>query len=177
MEKIGIDLSLNCSAFVIGDRYIVFGRKISQKWLKRMPCVEYVELGELPKDELNRLRTMRDNANVIISYLDLSGKANLEGYSYMASGNSLLDIVAFSSFVRVGLIDMGLDIDLVAPTSLKKFVGKGNYKKRDMLLKWLEKGSGRLHEEMSEYREELMEMKNPPKPLEDLVDAWFLSKI
>jgi len=60
----------------------------------------------------------------------------IEGLSFMAKGNAILQLAGLHFFLRINLYKrFDLKYEIIAPTSLKKFVtGKGNSKKELMLL-------------------------------------------
>ena len=127
-------------------------------------------------------------------------KVYIEGYSYSSVNGPIIDLVSFGSILRYCLLYNGFtDLNIMAPQELKKMAaslaynssktkskkityfdneGKaaGKFDKTDMLKcllkidnnndKWL----FRLHD----FKEQLLNMKSVPKPLEDVNDAKLM---
>jgi len=66
-------------------------------------------------------------------------------------------------------------LDVIAPTSIKKFVGKGNMKKEGMWEHFLSNDSLNDSPFWNFCKTiEAFEFKKLPKPVDDLVDAYYL---
>lgn len=64
---------------------------------------------------------------------------SLEGFSFGSSGNSFIDMIKFNQTLRLGIVEMcGFDnFHVYSPATIKKFVGKGNFNKNDMMEHYL----------------------------------------
>jgi hypothetical protein len=105
----------------------------------------------------------------------------LEGFSYGSKGNSFIDIIQYNSFLRKDLLTLwGKDkISVFQPSHVKKTAGKGNANKHYMIKafqenvladKQLEKTKLWKYVQGKDYSEKI------PKPLDDLIDAYFIVK-
>lgn len=103
-----------------------------------------------------------------------------EGASYGTSRfgtNSLLDLQAASSILKYKLIETFdvEDLDVIAPTAIKKFAGKGNMNKQQMWNAFIDDESfqsSEFHSFCQRFRDE----KKLVKPIDDLIDAAFILK-
>jgi hypothetical protein len=105
----------------------------------------------------------------------------LEGFSYGSKGNSFIDIIQYNTFLRKALIDKYSieNLSVYQPSHVKKLAGKGNANKHYMaeafqndvlndkslrstkLWKWCQG---------KDFRTKI------PKPIDDIVDAYFILK-
>ena len=70
------------------------------------------------------------------------------------------------------------DLMTVAPTTIKKFAGKGNMNKSQLFEVFFNNGIGDENLEKSPFYEWIKSQdfgKKIPKPIDDLVDAFFLA--
>jgi hypothetical protein len=110
----------------------------------------------------------------------------------------LIDLVTFGTLLRDTLLKHGIDIAVIAPTSMKlraamltyppiqkgkkteyrnkAGVSGGGFSKHDMLIALLETPNyeSDWQEMLRSYEEELSSLKNIPKPIEDLNDAVWM---
>jgi len=124
----------------------------------------------------------------------------IEGYSYSSASGPLIDLVTFGTILKTSLIRAGAaNIIIVPPQELKNKAaslvypaikkGKttmyrngaglagGSFKKPDMMLCLLEDPKLVTDEwilRLKEYEDDLVALKNVPKPIEDLNDAKLL---
>jgi hypothetical protein len=103
----------------------------------------------------------------------------MEGFSYGSKGNSFIDIIQYNSFLRKDLVTLyGKDkISVFQPSNVKKTAGKGNGNKHFMIKAFQDNV---LDDDLliktelwnwvrgKDYSERI------PKPLDDLVDAYFI---
>ena len=71
----------------------------------------------------------------------------IEGPSFASQGNSGAYRAGLSYFVRCKLTDLSVPYHVVAPTSLKKFVVKGNAQKNVMLLEVFDRWKVKFHDD------------------------------
>lgn len=107
----------------------------------------------------------------------------MEGISFGSTGNSLIDISMATGIVRKSLVEkISNDVDrffIFSPSSIKKFAGKGNFKKIQMfdaILKESEIDSEfiktiRLNREACVTPKGVVK-----KPIEDMVDSIWICK-
>lgn len=129
-----------------------------------------------------------------------TAKVAIEGYSFSSAAGPLIDLVTFGTILRYSLLKASVaKIIVVAPQELKtkaaslsyapikkgkavKYVngdGKsaGSFKKRDMLQCLIDMpntGTDKWVEKLREYKDEVLNLKATPKPLEDVNDAKLL---
>lgn len=120
--------------------------------------------------------------------------AAIEGYSYSSASGRLLDLVTFGSALRKNIIDTGAELSVISPKTLKTETCKmsyniidkkkvwrdpaglagGSFKKPDMMRAALNfNRESELCEILALFKNELLTMKNLPKPVDDIVDAWW----
>lgn len=106
-------------------------------------------------------------------------KVSLEGFSYGSKGNSFIDIVQYNTFLRNRLVnEWGVgNISVFQPSHIKKLAGKGNANKHYMIKafqddvlndKNLRKTKFWKWIQSKDFSEKI------PKPLDDLVDSYFI---
>lgn len=103
----------------------------------------------------------------------------IEGFSYGSKGNSFIDMIQYNTFLRKALIDEYSieNLSIFQPSHVKKLAGKGNGNKHYMIKAFQDDV---LNDKMlrdtkiwkwvqgKDFSEKI------PKPLDDLVDAYFL---
>ena len=120
----------------------------------------------------NSLVTFFGTSNVHIS---------LEGFSYGSTGNSFIDIVQYNSFLRSRLLEIygSEKISIFQPSHVKKLAGKGNANKHFMVKAFqddvLDDKDLRMTE-LWKYVQGKDFSEKIPKPIDDLVDAYFILK-
>ena len=144
----------------------------------------YQEEPNIEKRELTRVLRHRDISkglcDIIEEHTDPSQPYGFyfEGSSYGTSRfgtNSLIDLASASSILKSDMIDRFdvAEMEVYAPTTIKKFAGKGNMSKLQMWEAFL------CLESLSdssffEFCQQFKGAKKIMKPLDDLVDAYFL---
>ncbi len=90
------------------------------------------EFGSLPAKTLKgRMARYRKLSTQVTNLVDMDVELVLiEGYAFSAKSRSTLDLAEYGATLRHDLLDLGLLVAEVPPTTLKKFVtGKGNASK------------------------------------------------
>ncbi len=137
-------------------------------------------------NKLNRFISMADNMISLIKDKVTADKCvfGFEGVSYGSNGgtNNLIDMAAAAAIFKYKIKEEFGDqletIVTVAPSTIKKHAGKGNMGKREL---WDVFAENRLQDqnlanlEFFQYLQTLEIGKSVPKPLDDLVDAYFLA--
>jgi len=206
MNYIGIDFSLNSPGVVVLNNELNFisflkaksGSKADQVMQAHIGTFDGVTLVTQPEYEnskdfsnqellkLNRFINMADNMIGLIKSKidDTPCTFAFEGVSYGSNGgtNNLIDMAAAAAIFKYKILssfDNISNILTVAPSTIKKHAGKGNMNKRVL---WDVFTENRLNDEdlgKSEFHEYVKGLeigKSVPKPLDDLVDAYFLAK-
>lgn len=106
----------------------------------------------------------------------------LEGFSFASKGNTFIDLIKFNQSLRMSLYNFGIDIEkfnVYSPSTVKKFVGKGNYNKTQMCDNYILKKPHSILSKLVEFDETLVfqgAKRKVRKPFEDLVDAFWVNK-
>ena len=105
-----------------------------------------------------------------------------EGTSYGSKmgTNNMIDMAAGAAILKLKLLRTlkPEDIQTIAPTSIKKFAGKGNMNKLQLFEAFVENKIGDKNLEKSPFFKWILGEDfgtKIPKPLDDLVDAFFLA--
>ena len=105
-----------------------------------------------------------------------------EGTSYGSKmgTNNMIDMAAGAAILKLKLLKtlMPEDLMTVAPTTIKKFAGKGNMNKSQLFEVFFNNGIRDENLEKSPFYEWIKSQdfgKKIPKPIDDLVDAFFLA--
>ena len=139
--------------------------------------------------ELLKIRRFDTMSNQIINLIlnvctDGSGfTIAFEGSSYGSKmgTNNLIDMAAGAAILKMKMLNVLRPVDIltIAPTTIKKFAGKGNWNKREVWNSFVENRNENESIETSEFFkfcDGLVDAddKKVPKPFDDLVDAFFL---
>jgi hypothetical protein len=221
MNIIGIDISIDSTGMSInrGDELLLFNFTIlknSVGWIKKtMTFVDYEFINYTYKDienytesELMKLREydlVTDKIyNKILGNIDKNEETYIavEGYNYgLKNTNSIVDIVTFSTLLRMKLLDIPKleKIIFISPKSLKsevasmvygftlnkngkKIINKnlngvsgGSFDKKDMLVALYHMNEdNKFSKLLNTYKDDLLKLKNVPRPWDDLVDSYFI---
>lgn len=209
MIYVTIDFSLNSPGICIftEDKYHFIGylkpktgTKKEQKMQEEIGMLDGVQMSHQPdwtnnegysKSEMIKVQRHMQTADDIINFI--IGVTNskeqyviaFEGSSYGSSAgtNNIIDMAAGAAILKMELMSRleVLDILTVAPSTIKKHAGKGNMKKDQLWLKFLEnvlEDPALENSELHKYCiDNIGEVKRVPKPLDDLVDAYFLNHL
>lgn len=198
MNLVAIDFSINSPGICLykdGKPHFISylkpktGTKKEQAMQEEMAAFDdvtliYQEEPNIEKRELTRVLRHRDISkglcDIIEEHTDPSQPYGFyfEGSSYGTSRfgtNSLIDLASASSILKSDMIDRFdvKEMEVYAPTTIKKFAGKGNMSKLQMWEAFL------CLESLSdssffEFCQQFKGAKKIMKPLDDLVDAYFL---
>jgi len=139
-----------------------------------------VELAKIKRYD----RMADDIINLVLqeSFRDDSFIISFEGTSYGSKmgTNNVIDMAAGAAVLKLKLLKTLQPENLmtVAPTSIKKFAGKGNMNKGQLFEAFLNNVNGDKNLEKSPLYQWILTQdfgKKIPKPLDDLVDAYFLA--
>ena len=208
MNYLSIDFSLNSPGICLyndkSKRYYFIsymkpgtGTKKEQKLQEEMALLEDVTLVSQPdftkeqefsSVELAKVKRYDRMADDIIN-LVLQNCFEGDGFTIAFEGtsygskmgtNNMIDMAAGAAILKLKLLKTFKPEDLmtVAPTSIKKFAGKGNMNKSQLFEAFLENRIGDKNLEKSPLYAWIKQQefgKKIPKPLDDLVDAFFLA--
>lgn len=124
-------------------------------------------------------------ANLINDYLKNHYKIKafaIEGFSYGSKGNSFIDMIQYNSRLRQILIESyGINnFYIFQPTKVKKLAGKGNCNKNYMFNAFKNnflEDSNLNNSLLWKWCQDKEFVKDVPKPLDDLVDSYFILKL
>jgi len=198
LNLVAIDFSINSPGICLykdgKPHFISFlkpksGTKKEQKLQEEMAMLDDVTLiyqqePDIKKQELTRVLRHRDISKGICDIIENHTDPTqpyafyFEGSSYGTSRfgtNSLIDLASASSILKSDMIDRFdvAEMEVYAPTTIKKFAGKGNMSKLDMweaflCLETLNQS------ELFKFCQQFKGAKKIMKPLDDLVDAYYL---
>ena len=222
MNIIGIDISINSTAIYIenkeDNKILSFtNKKDNNIYIKELSSygVEFIHLDKIIKtksysdNELLKLKQFDRISDIIYKKvkenIDTTKKTfcQIEGYSFSKNTSSILDIVSFSTMIKIKLINNIPDINMsiISPSSLKleacklsykpidigikkpKFVYKnnegisgGSFKKHQMFKAMIDGNIKSPISLMLNQYIHLLKMKSIPNPIEDIIDAIFACK-
>lgn len=133
------------------------------------------------------MKTADDIINFILSVTETKKQyvVAFEGSSYGSSAgtNNIIDMAAGAAILKMEMMSRleVLDMMTIAPSTIKKHAGNGRLKKDQLWLKFLEnclEDPALKESSLWKYsKEEIGEVKKVPKPMDDLVDAYFLNHL
>jgi len=143
------------------------------------------------KSEMIKIQRHTQTANDIINMIiEIAGDETpfviaFEGSSYGSSSgtNNIIDMAAGAAILKMEMMSRlkVKDMMTIAPSTIKKHAGKGNMKKDELWVKFL---GNVLNDSVLENqpllgfcKTHIGEVKKVPKPLDDLVDAYFLNHL
>jgi hypothetical protein len=176
------------------------GTKKEQKLQEDLNFLEDTQISYQPdwtnneaysKSEMIKIQRHTQTAKDIIDMIiEITGNNSpfviaFEGSSYGSSAgtNNIIDMAAGAAILKMEMMSRleVLDMMTIAPSTIKKHAGKGNMKKDELWTKFLENVLSDLDLENSSLLEfcksEIGDVNKVPKPLDDLVDAYFLNHL
>lgn len=208
MNYLAVDFSLNSPGVCLYNdkskkyHFIAYmkpgtGTKKDQKLQEEMSLLKDVTLVSQPdfsKEEefssvelakIKRYDRMADDIINLVLQDSFEGDGftiAFEGTSYGSKmgTNNMIDMAAGAAILKLKLLKtlMPEDLMTVAPTTIKKFAGKGNMNKSQLFEVFFNNGIGDENLEKSPFYEWIKSQdfgKKIPKPIDDLVDAFFLA--
>ena len=176
MTLVGIDFSIASPAVTIEKNNELFFYAIQRKDSKiarKLNMLNNVAVEICPNEGLTPFQYYDKMTDMLMRWINSNIGPNplfaMEDYAYSAKGNSLIDIVAATTFFRYKLIKKyGEDkLNLYSPSHVKKtFTGNGKADKNMMLDHFNSLG---FVFPFAQYASTLDETK---KPLEDVVDSY-----
>lgn len=151
---------------------------------------DFTKDDEYSSKELLKIKRYDKMASDIINIIQQHTYENdgyhiaFEGSSYGSKmgTNNIIDMAAGAAVLKLKMLKTMKpdDIETIAPTTIKKHAGKGNMSKLDLCLSFLNNVNGDLHLIKGELFHHCAEAglgpetKKIPKPLDDLIDAYYL---
>jgi hypothetical protein len=209
MNFVTIDFSLNSPGICVfkNNEYHFIGylkpntgTKKEQKLQEELSILEDTNITYQPdwtnneaysKSEMIKIQRHTQTANDIINMIiEITGDESpfviaFEGSSYGSSSgtNNIIDMAAGAAILKMEMMSRlaVLDMMTISPSTIKKHAGKGNMKKDELWVKFLENVLDDSSLETSSLlkfcKDNVGVVKNIPKPLDDLVDAYFLNHL
>lgn len=208
MNFIGVDFSLNSPGICVwNDKHKEYhfinylkpksGTKAEQKMQEEISLLSDVTLVAQPdftsdkdysKSELAKVKRYDRMADDIINLI-LQNSFDADGYCIAFEGssygskmgtNNMIDMAAGAAILKLKMIKAlkPEDILTVAPTSLKKFAGKGNMSKLQLFDAFKANATEDkylLKSPLWNFTRNIETGKKVPKPLDDLIDACYLT--
>lgn len=200
-------MSLNSSAFSVleGDNNFLgslYKTKDNEKKLlsrKDRSVIELYELdyvnlkflenhkfeGEYHQIERDKIVSFIERADIFFEMLKPHLREGsfvfMEGISFGSKGNSLIDICMLTSLLRERIISVidPKNFYVFSPSSIKKFAGKGNFKKHELYESILLKEDSRIEkikEVLNRNKHQWIKgSKDVVSPCNDLIDAIWIS--
>jgi hypothetical protein len=197
MIYVGIDFSISSAGLCIHDEegkdhfFNAQRNKLPKKYMEVYDNtkIDILPLEKMPTDlgysetEVLKIKEAKHLASVLMTQIGRFGRSTnirvgIEGFSYGGIGSRTLDLAGFQYVLRSQLIEAGYvqNFKVYTPGEIKKFAIKGNASKEQMMEAYLE---------LNENNELTRVMKNEvvssaskfPKPIDDLVDAFFISRL
>jgi hypothetical protein len=133
-------------------------------------------------DQAQKIEDSHTLATLISSQIPEGAPIGLEGYSYGSKGNSFIDLIAFNSVLRNRLWVDGHSVSVFTPSQVKTCAGKGNLNKQGMFLAFVENKTDDellIGNAFWKYCVENRDFASGeiPKPIDDLVDAYWISRV
>ncbi|MDC1282384.1 hypothetical protein N8Z10_00365 [bacterium] len=176
------------------------GTKKEQKMQEELNLLEDTQISHQPdwtnnenysKSEMIKIQRHMQTADDIINFIiEVTGTKKqyvvaFEGSSYGSSAgtNNIIDMAAGAAILKMEMMSRleVLDMMTIAPSTIKKHAGNGRLKKDQLWLKFLENilnDSSLETSSLLKYcKDNIGEVKRVPKPMDDLVDAYFLNHL
>ena len=200
---IGIDFSINSPGICIRANQLSFvgfyndqgkfpakdpkGYMVHRE-ISALPDVSIVHFNRRRKhddyciDQAQKIEDSHTLATLISSHVPEAAPVGLEGYSYGSKGNSFIDLIAFNSVLRNRLWLDGHPVSVFTPSQVKTCAGKGNLNKQGMFLAFVDNKTDDELLTGNAFWQYCVENRDfasgdIPKPIDDLVDAYWISRV
>ena len=193
-EKIGVDFSLNSPAFCFmnNDQYF-FKSYVNNSVLTKSDKLEIDIINDTCDNidivTFDKGKYSDENAHTkeLIRIVDLvfddlqtivipNYKVIFEGFSFMSKSSSLYQFAGSNYYLRERFIKNGNEIFVESPGHVKKYAGKGNAKKDEMIEFFLKHAGGSDFKKYLNNYWKNRTTKKIMKPLDDIVDSYFVGK-
>jgi len=207
MNFISIDFSLNSPGICIFTESNFYhfigylkpgtGTKAEQKIQGELNLLDNVQIVHQPdwtnnadysKSEMIKvLRHSHTSKTIIDMIIEITGAdvpciVSFEGSSYGSSGgtNNIIDLAAGAAILKMQMIERLEVVDMltIAPSTIKKFINKGNMNKEAIWPFFLDNKYAHNIPLVEYCRDNIgYDNKKVPKPIDDLIDAFFLTEL
>ena len=209
MTYIGIDFSLTSPAFCVfkngryswgsltrTDRTPESLKKSKDKPYAILDGDPDIDLFFLTKKEMPEEYSARERVKIdyfqdivdvfwnhIEPFVEGEVRIAMEGLSFASNGNALIDISMATALIRKKIVDKigSQNFYVFPPTAIKKFAGKGNFKKDEMYYSLIQKApeAGGNFTDFTDVIDRnssswITKSKQVNKPVDDLVDASWI---
>jgi len=189
MKKIaGIDYSINYPSITVNDNGKFHFYCFAEKLPKKLSFADGYTLKKFEKcgDNILNASLVAKNIVKILQSHNVTC-CNLEGYAFQSVSKSLIQIGEATGILKLYLLQAGIKINIVSPVEVKKKAGGGGFKKFDMFQSFLQQENLKdnlfwqncvKHEnELYTYNQDKSIIKGIKKPIEDIIDSFYLSII
>lgn len=223
MNIIGIDPSLNSTGLTINGivyNFVkeenVYGKKGMTKWFKMgEPYINYHYIkhnnktNDFVQDEIIKMvdydKITTDIVELIYNKIDKEQDTiiGIESYSYNSAAGDIIDLVTFSTTLRIKLYQkITKNLIIIPPATLKKEAAKmtyeaekkgktvvyrnrfgiagGHFQKREMYMSLIDNetfvNNDKYVKYLKELKDDLLSIKVFPKPFEDCNDSYIIYK-
>lgn len=173
---VGIDYSMTSPALCIhdGDEWSVnnctfYYLTNKSKYLTHTDTVR----GSLYEEFKTQQQRFDNLSNWALKQMDAHGakSVGLEGYSYGSTGSRIFEIGENTGLLKYKMWQAGIDFEVYAPTSVKKFAcGKGNANKEKLWETFLEETQLNLFNLIGQPVAKVW------NPVSDMVDSYYMCK-
>jgi len=121
------------------------------------------------QSELSKIQDAVHTVDLIFDNIRDCEFVAIEGLAFGAKGSRLAEIAGYQYLLRQRLLYADIPFAVYPPTTIKKFVGSGRFKKEDMYTAFLTEDVKLAHR-LNKVKCGLI------KPIDDLIDAYFICK-
>ena len=166
--KVGIDFSINSPGICIekDNSYIFYGGIRENRKIRKieLPSFELINklrdanvfyIKDYSKSDIystqevlelqDAISLTRQIIEILKAEVEHGSLIGIEGFSYNSRGSSNNKIYGYGYILRYALYDAGFNFKIMAPKTVKKIAGNGNYNKQAMIQAFLD---NRLNDEI-----------------------------
>jgi len=186
-KNAGIDFSINAPAITINNNGVFhFYCYCEKKLSKNFPFSTGFTFKTFEKCGNNIIDASFISKSIvrILQNHNIS-QCNLENYAFQSISKSLIQIGEATGILKYFLIQADIKINSIAPVEVKKKAGGGNFKKYDMFQAFLQQENLKdnlflqnckeFEKELYTFNQDKTIIKGIKKPVEDIIDSYFLS--
>lgn len=173
----GIDFSLNSSGICLYDTvkqtytYLNLYRNYSKKTITTLTSLNVKMILNTSvfdtKTEMNKIQDGLVTIEQIFQLIKHCDYIGIEGLSFGSKGHRLAEISGYQYLLRAKIFQNNIPFEVYPPKTIKKFAGNGNFKKEDLFNVFLNTNNS-LAQNIKDNKINLI------KPLDDLIDAYFI---
>ena len=162
------------------DKYLIFDRPPNKR--NKKTTDKFVELNKWHASHLNGCETITDAVMSLLSeHLNSDARVIFEHYitSRGSGGDNTIQIIEATYRLKHEIKKITERIFVVAAPTIKKFAGKGNYQKADMVNAYLADTniSHPFKNNVKKNKEKFVKSpKEVLKPIDDIIDSYFITR-